>query len=231
MKFAESQTNEVGQVLQRPRSPNPRPKQAQLKRVIYEFVQLSPEYLQEGALTTSLGTISIFDDPCNKEGFPTRHLNCSHSTLCLLLLLFLQHISKKSLLCAFPLQAAVRSPHASRLMAEHTQFSQPLPVRHVLLFPNHLGNLPLNSGLVSFFTGEPQTGNYAVDALLGWVKKPDSAIGNPTLSVSNIPPVWEREVSIPLLATCAHNQAEDFAQRGGYFSRNDVRKKRVSADN
>lgn len=76
----------------------------------------------------------------------------------------------------------------------------------MLLFPNHLSNLPLNPVLISFFTAQPQTGNYAIDALLGQVKKTDSAIGNPTVSVSNMPPVWEREVSIPLLATCAHNR-------------------------
>lgn len=46
---------EVGQVLQRPCSPNPRPKQVQLKQVIYSFVQLSSEYLQEESFHNFFG--------------------------------------------------------------------------------------------------------------------------------------------------------------------------------
>lgn len=116
-------------------------------------------------------------------------------------------------------------PIRSHLKAEQTPFLQPLPVRHMLPFPNHLGNLLLNTVLISFFTGEPQNGHDTPDALLGWVKQTDAAIGNPKFSISIMAPGLRiRSFHLP----CWQHMS---ITRLGILCRYPVKKERVGALN
>lgn len=131
-----------------------------------------------------LDSISIFYDPYKDKGaFPIPHPNCSHPTSHLL-----QCISKKNLapscLCLPRQHQDLPTPS---LTSEQIQLTQLLPVCHTLPFPNHLGNLLLNSVLMCFLTGEPQNGEDTPGALLDGVKQTDSAIGSPKFNISNKP--------------------------------------------
>lgn len=65
---------------------------------------------KKGDFITSVGIVSIFGNPYDKEAFPVSHLNFSRSTLCLFS--YYRTSPRKvwlHLLCAFPLYTAARS--------------------------------------------------------------------------------------------------------------------------
>lgn len=177
-----------------------------------------------------LDSISIFYDPYkDKRAFPIPHPSCLLPSPVVSATVHLQE--KSGSIFSVPSHCRQhQDPPTPSLTSEQTQFTQLLPVCHILPFLNHLGNLLLNSVLTCFLTGEPQNGEDTPGTLLGWVQQTDSAIEVPNLMLAISP--WPQDKKFPslLLAIHAHNQTGDFEVWQECFEKK-KKKNRVSADN
>lgn len=153
-----------------------------------------------------LDSISIFDHPYKDKGaFPIPQFSKLLSSHLMPVVSATVHLQEEfGSIFSVPSQCRQQwdLPIPS-LPSEQTQFTQLLPAHHTLPFPNHLGDLLLNSMLTCFLTGEPQNGEDSPDTLLIWVKQIDSAAGSPKLTVNNKPLASGLEVSISSIgSTC-----------------------------